>query len=85
MFPFQIPFQIDRPTVIPALEGKIVNQIHCGEFHTLFLLNSGELYSCGNNENGQLGHSKRTTRPGSYFSVICSPNLVYGVKVMFIF
>ena len=57
-------FQIETPTVVKALQGEVIKQIHCGEFHTLFLLKSGVLYSCGNNENGQLGHNKRTTRPG---------------------
>ena len=62
-------FQVERPTVIPGLDGKTVDQIECGEFHTLLLLNTGELYSCGNNENGQLGHNKRTTRPGNLFAL----------------
>jgi E3 ubiquitin-protein ligase HERC4 len=41
-----------------------IAQIVCGESHTLFVIKDGSLYSCGNNDYGQLGHSKRTSIPG---------------------
>lgn len=38
-----------------------------GEFHTMYLTNAGHLYSCGNNEVGQLGRhtdNKEGKTPG---------------------
>lgn len=48
-----------------SLKDVQVSQIACGETHTLFVLADGSMYSCGNNDYGQLGHSKRTSRPGN--------------------
>ena len=42
-------FEIINPNV-----GK-VKQISCGQYHTAILLNNGQVYTCGNNEFGQLG------------------------------
>ncbi|KAH3862509.1 probable E3 ubiquitin-protein ligase HERC4 [Dreissena polymorpha] len=56
--------KVNVPTVIKdALIDLSVAQISCGEKHTLFVLQNGSLYSCGNNDYGQLGHSSRTSRP----------------------
>ena len=35
----------------------------CGLSHTLILTEEGVLYSCGNNEVGQLGQENGLTRP----------------------
>lgn len=44
------------PTPIPAFSGKRVWAVACGDTHTLVCLEgSGELYSFGRNQNGQLG------------------------------
>jgi alpha-tubulin suppressor-like RCC1 family protein len=44
------------PTPIPDFAGKRVGAIACGDTHTLVALaNSGELYTFGRNQNGQLG------------------------------
>lgn len=37
-------------------------EIACGENYTVVLTNSGEIYSCGNNDHGQLGHDKPKRR-----------------------
>lgn len=43
--------------------------IAAGEFHTMYLTSSGTLYSCGNNEVGQLGrHTEKTE--GKYPGII---------------
>ncbi|XP_011505541.1 PREDICTED: probable E3 ubiquitin-protein ligase HERC4 [Ceratosolen solmsi marchali] len=39
-----------------------VKQIACGENHTIIITEDGQIYSCGNNDSGQLGHEKPTKR-----------------------
>lgn len=41
-----------------------VKQIAAGVNHTLILLDDGTVYSCGNNDFGQLGHDGPTKKPG---------------------
>ncbi|GAB1598948.1 probable E3 ubiquitin-protein ligase HERC4 isoform X1 [Argonauta hians] len=43
------------------IRGPIEN-IACGQNHTLIALEDGSTYSCGNNDYNQLGHSKSRTR-----------------------
>lgn len=40
--------------------------VACGINHTVMITKSGEVYSCGNNDYGQLGHSKNRTKPGDF-------------------
>ncbi|XP_065359238.1 probable E3 ubiquitin-protein ligase HERC4 isoform X2 [Calliphora vicina] len=40
-----------------------VKQVSCGRWHTLFLTSDGKIFSCGSNDNGQLGHELPTKRP----------------------
>lgn len=40
-----------------------VIQVSCGRWHTLFLTSDGKVFSCGSNDNGQLGHELPTKRP----------------------
>jgi alpha-tubulin suppressor-like RCC1 family protein/uncharacterized protein YjdB len=35
--------------------GKTIQNIYCGSFHTIFLMNDNTVFACGNNQNGQLG------------------------------
>jgi RCC1 and BTB domain-containing protein len=42
-------------------EIKVI-QTSCGLHHTVFVTKSGQLYSCGFNDNGQLGHSDTKSR-----------------------
>ncbi|XP_050562405.1 probable E3 ubiquitin-protein ligase HERC3 isoform X1 [Spodoptera frugiperda] len=44
-----------KPTLSKWRESNHIKAVAAGEFHTMYLTNSGHLYSCGNNEVGQLG------------------------------
>lgn len=56
---------VSLPVENPTLKGKKVRDISCGERHSLIGLFSGHLFSCGNNDHGQLGHEKGTQRLGT--------------------
>ena len=45
------------PTAITSLKRKHVKAIACGSFHTLALTDTGDVYSWGIGERGQLGES----------------------------
>lgn len=49
--------------------NSCVSQVSCGRHHTLFLTASGKVYSCGSNDNGQLGHELATKRPRMSLSI----------------
>lgn len=55
--------QLTLPTFMDFSESWQVKQVASGLTHSLFLSEDGAVYSCGNNEVGQLGHSKITRRP----------------------
>lgn len=56
---------IKIPVEVPHYEGftSKVLDVACGWEHTAFLTNDGIVYTCGNNDFGQLGHSKSSKRP----------------------
>ena len=58
--------QICEPRELTALTDKHVTDVACGVYHTMFLLKSGVVYSCGNNDHGQLGRGKAHSRPGVF-------------------
>ena len=43
------------PKLIPSLLDKEVHKVSCGLHHTAFITTDGRIYTCGNNENSQLG------------------------------
>lgn len=54
------------PKLVKTLGTAQVVQIACGQYHTLALTNSGDLYSFGSNMYGQLGlgyESEKVTKP----------------------
>lgn len=50
------------PREVRFANDNNVRTIACGSSHTLVVLQSGEVYSCGNNDHGQLGHEKSRTK-----------------------
>ena len=57
---------IEFPTEAPHYEGftSKIQDVACGNAHTAFLTNDGVVYTCGNNDFGQLGHNKSIRKPG---------------------
>lgn len=55
---------IPNPTVVTKLPDTQIKDISTGFNHTLFLTAGGLVYSCGNNDHGQLGRQGRRTIPG---------------------
>jgi hypothetical protein len=45
------------PATGDDLIGKTIVQVVCGYYHTIFLDDNGNVYSCGYNDNGQLGYT----------------------------
>lgn len=64
MFEYEILSQILVPRKMNwSPPDSFVVQISCGRWHTLFLTSNGKIFSCGSNDNGQLGHEQPTKRP----------------------
>jgi E3 ubiquitin-protein ligase HERC4 len=55
---------IAQPVDNKFFEKRRLKQIACGYNHTLFLLDDGTVYSCGNNDLDQLGHEGPRKKPG---------------------
>jgi len=58
--------QICEARELTALTDKHITDVACGVYHTMFMLKNGVIYSCGNNDCGQLGHDKARSRPGVF-------------------
>lgn len=78
---------ISSPKKHPFSDAANVVDVACGRRHTIVVTNSGELYSCGNNDHGQLGREKDTTTFGNsdvtlsgWFLVSGFLELVDGIK-----
>ncbi|KAE8744459.1 hypothetical protein FOCC_FOCC008934 [Frankliniella occidentalis] len=52
-----------RELSLSVQESQCVQDIVCGDSHTLMLTAKGEVLSCGNNDHGQLGREQHRTRP----------------------
>lgn len=52
------------PKEVSRLQELDIKEISCGEKHTLVVTRDGELYTCGSNEYGELGHGKPRSRAG---------------------
>ncbi|XP_012283893.1 probable E3 ubiquitin-protein ligase HERC4 isoform X2 [Orussus abietinus] len=62
------------PRQVDFKKAREIVQIACGENYTIVVIQDGEIYSCGNNDYGQLGHDKPRKRlqmidsiPGNIF------------------
>lgn len=72
--------QIFTPRELVAFRSQHVANLSCGVAHTLFVMKDGVVYSCGNNDYGQLGHEKTRRKPGlkcGFLSHICEHEEVY--------
>ena len=69
-------FKLITPT---PLVGKVI-QISCGYFHTLILSNNGNVYTCGDNQYGQLGRKTSDNCFNPEFVIINSNFLSGKIK-----
>lgn len=60
------------PRLVDFFNGMAVKQVACGDTHTLVCTDSGELYTFGRNQNGQLGHGNTND--------LLSPQRVAGLQ-----
>jgi alpha-tubulin suppressor-like RCC1 family protein len=69
--------------LIKSLERENITQIACGAAHSLLLADSGIVYSMGDNEHYQLGHShkfmncnspRKLKRNGRFVNITCGEN-----------
>lgn len=53
-----------EPTLLETCTGDNPRwtQVACGVDHTVGLTEKGEVYTCGSNKNGQLGHGDKGAR-----------------------
>lgn len=65
---------ITEPRSSGFIHEKSVKEVACGENHSIFLLEDGEVYTCGLNRKGQLGHEREGSKPGK----VVSPHLQPG-------
>ncbi|XP_064416275.1 probable E3 ubiquitin-protein ligase HERC3 isoform X2 [Latimeria chalumnae] len=49
--------------VCKFFNGRLVKEVACGGYHSVFLQNDGSVYTCGSSTEGQLGHEKGGYKP----------------------
>ncbi len=55
------------PTELQCFRNRAVKEIDCGQFHTVFVMEDGTVFTCGTNDHGELGHDNENRRPGKKF------------------
>ncbi|CAN2388977.1 E3 ubiquitin-protein ligase HERC3 [Pristimantis euphronides] len=65
-----------EPTLSTFPLSIIIKQVACGENHSVFLLEDGQVYSCGCNSAGQLGHSHEDVVPG-YVTALANEHIIH--------
>ncbi|XP_053559395.1 probable E3 ubiquitin-protein ligase HERC3 [Bombina bombina] len=58
------PDIVSEPCRCNFLLDKCIKEVACGEKHSVFLLKDGNVYSCGCNQYGQLGHEDKGGNAG---------------------
>ncbi|RHY55188.1 hypothetical protein DYB30_001880 [Aphanomyces astaci] len=63
---------VSEPQHVKALEGYIVTMVSCGLYHTVACTSTGELFTFGKNDYGQLGvgHNRQSKTP----CLVATPN-----------
>ncbi|GMF41206.1 unnamed protein product [Phytophthora fragariaefolia] len=53
------------PQIVKTLEGTEISMVACGLYHTIICTTTGELFTCGKNDYGQLGlaHNRQVKVP----------------------
>uniref|UniRef100_A0ABI7Z759 HECT domain-containing protein n=1 Tax=Felis catus TaxID=9685 RepID=A0ABI7Z759_FELCA len=54
---------VAEPQVCGFISDRSVKEVACGGNHSVFLLEDGEVYTCGLNTKGQLGHEREGNQP----------------------
>ncbi|XP_054941776.1 probable E3 ubiquitin-protein ligase HERC3 isoform X2 [Physeter macrocephalus] len=54
---------VTEPQVCGFVSDRSVQEVACGGNHSVFLLEDGEVYTCGVNTKGQLGHEREGNKP----------------------
>ncbi|KAM6177221.1 putative E3 ubiquitin-protein ligase HERC3 [Erethizon dorsatum] len=54
---------VTEPQVCGFVLDRSVKEVACGGNHSVFLLEDGEVYTCGLNTKGQLGHEREGNKP----------------------
>ncbi|XP_036118310.1 probable E3 ubiquitin-protein ligase HERC3 isoform X1 [Molossus molossus] len=54
---------VAEPQVYGFISDRSVKEVACGGNHSVFLLEDGEVYTCGLNTKGQLGHEREGNKP----------------------
>lgn len=57
---------VAEPQVCRFVSDRSIKEVACGGNHSVFLLEDGEVYTCGVNTKGQLGHEREGNKPGEY-------------------
>lgn len=55
---------VAEPQVCRFVSDRSIKEVACGGNHSVFLLEDGEVYTCGVNTKGQLGHEREGNKPG---------------------
>uniref|UniRef100_A0A8D1KSM4 HECT-type E3 ubiquitin transferase n=1 Tax=Sus scrofa TaxID=9823 RepID=A0A8D1KSM4_PIG len=58
---------VAEPQVCGFISDRSVKEVACGGDHSVFLLEDGEVYTCGLNTKGQLGHEREGNKPDGQF------------------
>lgn len=61
-----------EPQVCRFVSDRSIKEVACGGNHSVFLLEDGEVYTCGVNTKGQLGHEREGNKPGECHSCLVS-------------
>lgn len=81
---------IFKPRLVEALKEVCCKQVATGVSFTMFLTNEGQVYTCGTNTYGQLGHGDTLDRPtpklveqlvtvGPVVQIACGPSYALAV------